>query len=197
MSASPLLDVSPDDLAVTYSISSAQLGQRPLAKRRLADLRGCFFDTVAFDAAVAAANPLVYEVSAVEPAHGDGQLHYGQGRLMPGRIGAEYYMTKGHYHTARMAAEVYIGLSGDGAMLLEDELTGESRLLPLHSRSVIYVPGKTAHRTVNLGNMPLVYFGVYPANAGHDYGAIAQQNFRMMVVAGATGPRLVERPRMP
>jgi glucose-6-phosphate isomerase len=67
-------------------------------------------------------------------------------------------------------------------MLLEDEQTSESRLEPLGAGKVVYVPGHTAHRTMNTGNEPLTYFGVYPAYAGHDYGAIAERNFRKILV---------------
>jgi glucose-6-phosphate isomerase, archaeal len=193
MNPSPLLSLRPEDLSVAYSLDSARLGARPLTERHLADLKGCFAETAAFDAALALGNPLIYAVSAVEPATGDGQLHYGLGIVQPGRIGDEYYLTKGHYHTHRAAAEVYIGLSGDGAMVLEDEATGETRLAPLTGRSVVYVPGHTAHRTVNTGTEPLVYFGIYPASAGHDYGAIARKNFSHIVVATASGPQLRRR----
>jgi len=44
------------------------------------------------------ANSLVYSVAAVEPAYGEGDLHCGLGLLMPGRIGPEYFMTRGHLH---------------------------------------------------------------------------------------------------
>lgn len=192
-STSPLLALRPEDLSVAYGLDSARLGDRPLVERRLADLRGCFADTAAFEAALAQGNPLLYSVSAVEPANGDGQLHYGLGIVQPGRIGEEYYMTKGHYHTHRAAAEVYIGLSGEGSMVLEDEATGETRLAPLTGRSVVYVPGHTAHRTVNTGTEPLVYFGIYPSNAGHDYAAIAKKNFSQLVVASPSGPQLRRR----
>ena len=193
MTPSPLLSLRPEDLSVAFSLDSARLGDRPLTERYLSDMRGCFADPAAFDAALAQANPLLYSVSAVEPANGDGQLHYGLGIVQPGRVGDEYYMTKGHYHTHRAAAEVYIGLSGDGAMLLEDEATGETRLAPLNGRCVVYVPGHTAHRTINTGTAPLVYFGIYPSNAGHDYAAIAKQNFSHIVVATPTGPQLRRR----
>lgn len=193
MSPSPLLSLRPEDISVAYALDSARLGNRPLTERRLADLRDCFADTAAFEAALAQGNPLLYAVSAVEPAHGDGQLHYGLGIVQPGRIGDEYYLTKGHYHTHRAAAEVYIGLSGEGAMILEDEATGETRLAPLTGRSVVYVPGHTAHRTINTGTEPLVYFGVYPSNAGHDYAAIAKKNFSHIVIATPGGPQLRRR----
>lgn len=193
MTSSPLLSIRPEDLSITYGLDSAKLGDRPLTERYLSDLRGCFADESVFEAALAKGNPLLYAVSAVEPADGDGQLHYGLGIVQPGRVGDEYYMTKGHYHSHRVAAEVYIGLSGEGAMLLEDEATGETRLARLNGHSVVYVPGHTAHRTVNTGTTPLVYFGIYPSNAGHDYAAIAKKNFSHIVVATADGPQLHRR----
>jgi glucose-6-phosphate isomerase len=85
---------------------------------------------------------------------------------MPGKIGDEYFLTKGHLHAWRPAAEFYFGLSGEGVMLLEDEATGESRLVPLRPHHAVYVPGHTAHRTVNTGAVPLTYLGVYPARPG-------------------------------
>jgi glucose-6-phosphate isomerase, archaeal len=180
--SSTLHTILPTDICVRFGVDSARLGERPMVERRLADLRGSFADAVAYEAALARGNPVLYQVTAVEPATGDGQLHYGLGILQPGRIGAEYFLTNGHYHTHRPAAEIYVGLAGEGAMLLEDEATGETRLVPLVANSVVYVPGHTAHRTINTGSVPLVYLGIYPSNAGHDYGAIAQKNFRHVVI---------------
>lgn len=179
---SPLLSIFPEDLAVSFDLESARLGERPAVARRLADLRGAFADAAAFDVVLAEKNPMVYEVTSVEPAEGDGQLHYGLGVLYAGKVGNEYFMTKGHYHAHRPAAEVYVGFRGEGGMLLEDEETGESRFVPLRKNTVVYVPGHTAHRTINTGSDPLVYLGIYPASAGHDYGPIAERNFRQVVV---------------
>ncbi len=193
--ASPLLAIRPEDLMVRFSPESPRLGARPVVERRLADLRGCFADEAAYDTVCAAGdNPLMYQVCAVEPAEGDGQLHYGLGILQPGRVGAEYFFTKGHYHARRCAAEIYIGLRGEGCLLLEDEATGEARLVALEPNAVVYVPGHTAHRTINTGEVPLAYLGIYPSDAGHDYGAIAARNFRHVVVEGRDGrPALMER----
>jgi glucose-6-phosphate isomerase len=165
----------------------------PVVERRLSDLRGAFADTGAYYAALALGDPLIYTVASVEPGGGPGDLHYAVATLLPGRIGAEYYLTKGHLHAWRPAAEVYIGVRGAGALLLEDEQNGESQLVPLGPHQVVYVPGSTAHRTVNTGDEPLVYIGVYPAAAGHDYGTIAERNFRRVVVAGDGGPLLLDR----
>jgi len=185
--------ILPEDLSVTYGLDSARIGSRPMVERHLADLRGCFADEGAYDAALAVGNPLLYAVTAVEPSSGDGQLHYGLGILYPGKIGQEYYLTKGHYHSYRPAAEIYVGLSGSGLMLLEDEASGESRLVTLGENSCVYVPGHTAHRTINTGAVPLVYLGIYPSNAGHDYGAIASRNFRKIVLERDATPVLADR----
>ncbi len=180
-------------LTHAYDATSAQLDDATATERRLSQLRGCFSDSEAYDEALAREDSLLYRVTAVEPAHGNGDLHYGLGVLYPGKVGSEYYLTKGHLHRTREAAEVYIGLTGEGMMLLEDEATGESRLEPIGEGKVVYVPGHTAHRTMNTGSTPLTYFGVYPANAGHDYGAIADRNFLKVLIEENGIPVLKDR----
>ena len=166
-----------------------------IIERRLSDLRGSFADREAYETTLAEADPVIYTVALVEPAQGEGALHYGLGRIVPGRIGAEYYLTKGHLHAWRPAAEIYVGLSGEGAMLLEDERSGESRLLSLLPNSVVYVPGFSAHRTINTGSTLLTYLGIYSAAAGHDYSFIAGRNFRQVLVELDGQPTLTERSR--
>ncbi|HEV2392252.1 MAG TPA: glucose-6-phosphate isomerase family protein [Verrucomicrobiae bacterium] len=162
-------------------------------ERHLSDLRGCFVDLAAYERTLALGNPVLYSVAAAELGSGPGDLNYAVGLIMPGRVGDEYFMTKGHLHAWREAAEIYIGLSGQGVMLLEDEATGESQMAPLRSNQVVYVPGKTAHRTMNTGQAPLSYLGIYPAKAGHDYDAIASRNFRCVVIEHDGRPIMVER----
>lgn len=174
-------------------VAGSIAGAAPIV-RRLADLRGCFVDSAAYDSALAIGNPVVYHVSSVETARGDGDLHYGIGCVMPGKVGAEYYLTKGHLHARRDAAEIYFGLTGSGVMLLEDESSGQSCTIPLQPKQAVYVPGHTAHRTINTGAVPLTYLGIYPANAGHDYAAIAQNNFRKIVIAENGVPVVRDRP---
>ncbi|MGA2247785.1 MAG: glucose-6-phosphate isomerase family protein [Verrucomicrobiota bacterium] len=163
------------------------------AKRHLSDLRGCFADETAYAATLAVGNPLLYTVASIEPAAGEGDLHCGVGLVRPGKIGDEYFMTKGHLHEWRSAAEFYLGLTGNGLMLLEDEDTGSSRVIPLLPNQVVYVPGHTLHRTVNVGSTPLTYLGIYPARAGHDYHTIARTNFRCVVVECKGLPTMLER----
>ncbi len=182
-----------EKLLSQYNPSTGEISGARLLKRHLGDLKGCFADAAAYERALAAGNPLLYTVAAIEPGGEDGDLHYGLGVLMPGRIGDEYFITKGHLHAWREAAEIYFGLSGEGVMLLQDEATGESRMVPLKPNGAVYVPGHTAHRTMNVGKAPLAYIGVYPAKAGHDYGSIAKTNFRCMVVERNGKPAMIER----
>ena len=154
-----LIMLSNEKLLSRFDPVTGAIDGATTTKRHLSDLRGCFADDAAFEFALATSNPLVYTVSTVEPARSVGDLHYGVGRLMPGRIGDEYFMTKGHLHARREAAEVYIGVAGKGAMLLENENTGESRLLELQPQFMVYVPGYTVHRTINVGSEPLIYLG--------------------------------------
>lgn len=176
-----------------YDPATGTIDGAPLVTRRLSDLRGCYLDTSAWDQALTRDNPVVYTVATVEPATAEGDLHYGLGRILPGRVGREYYMTKGHYHAWRPAAEFYFGLAGEGQMLLEDGDTGECHLVPLRPHHAVYVPGNTAHRTLNTGTEPLVYLGVYPARSGHDYTPVAERNFRCAVIDQNGTPTLVER----
>ncbi|MBX7123392.1 MAG: glucose-6-phosphate isomerase [Opitutaceae bacterium] len=183
----------PNRILSHYNPATGELAGAKPVERRLADLRGCFANSAAYETALAAGNPLLYRVASVEPAVGEGDLHYGVGCLMPGKIGDEYFMTKGHLHAWRPAAEFYFGLTGEGVMLLEDEAAGESRIVPLLPHHAVYVPGHTAHRTMNTGTAPLTYLGVYPARAGHDYSTIAQRNFRHVVVERGGKPVMIPR----
>jgi glucose-6-phosphate isomerase, archaeal len=159
--------------------------------RRLSDLNGYFIDQDSFTS-MAGDNPIIYTLSSVESSQGEGQLHYGFGTVMPGKVGSEYFFTRGHLHAWRPAAEIYLGLSGEGYLLLEHE-NGHYELNALSAGLIIYVPGFTAHRTINTGRNPLTYLGVYPAQAGHDYATIKSTNFRHVVIEIDGQPRLIDR----
>jgi glucose-6-phosphate isomerase len=185
--------LNPERLLSHFDPLTGTIPGAPTVKRHLSDLRGCFADTAAYEAVLAKNDPLIYTIASVTPADGEGDLHSGIGLIMPGKIGAEYFLTKGHLHAWREAAEFYIGLAGEGVMLLEDKATGESRMVELRPNGVVYVPGRTAHRTMNVGTTPLTYLGVYPAKAGHDYTAIAKNNFRCVIIERGGKPVMIER----
>jgi glucose-6-phosphate isomerase len=161
--------------------------------RYLADLRGYFVDNEQFEAALSIENSLVYKVWTLKWASGSADLVCGFGTLMPGKIGQEYFFTKGHLHERREAAEIYQGLSGTGYILMENEHTGHSSIAPLVPNSIVYVPGYTAHRTINTGTMPLNYIGINVADAGYDYGKIRERNFTNIVIEHNGQAMMIER----
>jgi len=48
---------------------------------------------------------------------------------------------------------------------------------PMQRNRMVYVPPCWAHRSINTGDESLISFCVYPGDAGHNYGDIAQQGF--------------------
>ncbi|MFN8491104.1 MAG: glucose-6-phosphate isomerase family protein [Caldilineaceae bacterium] len=162
-------------------------------ERYLGDLANAFADGKAVQAALTLDNPLIYRATQVEDRSGEGDVHYGIAIIYPGKVGNEYHLTKGHIHAWRPAAEVYICLGGEGMMLMENERTGECLAAPLQRNHTLYVPGYMAHRTINIGSEPLVYWGILSCRAGHDYGAIGERNFRQVVVEIDGKPTVMER----
>jgi glucose-6-phosphate isomerase, archaeal len=156
-------------------------------KRRASDLTAAFRDKVAISSFVEDGDPLIYEVFQYDVPKEVGQLIACTTVLQPGTVGDEYYMTKGHFHAVRGAAEVYLGLSGEGYLLLINE-NGETEAMPMGPGTLAYVPPRWAHRSVNTGDHPYVTLAVYPAQAGHDYLAVEEGGFGLRVVRGPNGP---------
>jgi len=179
--------------AIPYDLETGALAGQPVLRRHLSDLSGLVADEAALQAALREGDPVIYTVSTWQAAAGEGDLHVGLGVVFPGKVGEEFFFTKGHVHAWLPAAEIYLGLSGQGLMLLEDLHSGESRVLPLQPNAMVYVPGYVAHRTINTGGAPLVYLGIYPARAGHDYTAIAARNFRKVVLCRADQAVVLDR----
>ncbi|MCW2954363.1 MAG: glucose-6-phosphate isomerase [Conexibacter sp.] len=149
-------------------------------ERRLSHMRGMYADAEAERAALAQDDALVYEVYQYDMPEFVGELVVCTTVLHPGKVGDEFFMTKGHFHEQRDRAEVYYGLSGEGRLLLakDDEFAD----VPMGASTVAYVPPYWAHRTVNTGDEPLVFLAVYPGDAGHDYGTIETDGFPQLVV---------------
>jgi glucose-6-phosphate isomerase len=163
--------------------------------RKLSQMRGMYADGAAFDKAVAAGDPLVYEFYELGAPEKAGDLAFGTSITYPGKVGNEYYMTKGHFHTILETGEVYYTLSGEGCMLTESP-EGDVVLHPMRSGSAVYVPPRYAHRTINTGGTPLVSFFVFRGDAGHDYGSIETKGYRNLVIEGPDGkPVMVKNPK--
>jgi len=179
--------------ASRIDFSAGTIDGCPVTRRTLGQMKDAFTDTASCDAILRAGDPLLYTVSTCEWAKGAGGIHCGLGVIFPGRVGDEYHMTRGHLHLRREAPELYIGLRGNGILLMQNEDGTGSVTAELSGECLVYVPGHAAHRTVNTGGDPLVYLGIYAADAGHDYAPVRKSNFTDVVVRRGNGPAVVPR----
>jgi len=163
--------------------------------RKLSTMRGQYMDTAAYETTLAEKDTVLYEVYEIKRPEIDGELLHGLSIVHPGKVGDEYFMTKGHFHTLLETAEIYYCLRGEGYMVMETP-EGDWIVETLCPRRVLYVPPRWAHRSVNTNVAEdLVTFFVYPGNAGHDYGSIEKQGFRKLIIEQDGKPAIIDNPR--
>jgi len=121
----------------------------------------------------------------------EGVVLWGNTTLMPGRVGDEFFMTRGHRHLKTTHGELCITVSGKGALVFMDQ-SRKTWIEEMGPGSTHWIDGKLAHRTVNTGDEPLIFFCAWPADCGHDYAEISEQGFgaRLLDVGGI--PRLCQ-----
>lgn len=165
-------------------------------EKRLSDLAGVYGDEGAFRALLAAnGDPVVYAVEDLRPSANAGDVIFGVTRMAPGKVGNEFFVTRGHIHAVANRPEIYYGESGAGLMLLESP-EGEVQILEVAPRAVCYVPPYWIHRSVNVGADDLVMTFAYPADSGQDYDIIARSGGmrRRIVDDGRGGWKAVDNP---
>lgn len=157
-------------------------------EKRLSELAGLYMDASDHAAAVCRlGDPVVYAVDDFRPSAKAGDMIFGVTRMLPGKIGDEFYLTRGHIHAKADRPEIYHGQAGRGLMLMESP-EGETRVIEIVPNAVCYVPPFWIHRSINVGTDDLVMAFSYPADAGQDYGIIARSNgMRKRVVDDAKG----------
>jgi glucose-6-phosphate isomerase, archaeal len=179
----------PEPGALSIGTDGSMQGRTGSYDKRLRDMRNVYRDSAAFEAAVAQHGEdfLIYRVEEHRNVDGSGALIIGTSTLLPGRYGDEFAVTRGHLHTKADRAELYHCLSGHGVMLLET-LDGRSRAVPLTAGEALHVPGYWVHRSVNVGDDPFVTLFCYAADAGQNYGLIADAGgMAQLVVADGNG----------
>lgn len=164
-------------------------------QRKLSNMKGQYLDQQAYAAKLADKDEILYQVYEIKRPEIEGEILHGISIVHPGKVGDEYYMTKGHFHTVLETAEIYYTLKGKGYMVMETP-EGAFAVEELQEGRVLYVPPRWAHRSVNVSDdEDLVMFFAYPGNAGHDYGTIETQGFRKLVLDRGMGPVIVDNPR--
>ncbi len=163
--------------------------------RQLSSMKNQFLDLAAYEAMLVKEDRLLYEVYEIRLPEEAGVLLQGISIVHPGKVGDEYFMTKGHFHAVIETAEVYYCLRGTGYMVMETP-EGKWAVEALSPHQILYVPPRWAHRSVNASMQEdLVTFFVYPGDAGHDYGSIEKQGFRKLVVERGGLPAIIDNPR--
>lgn len=179
------------DFSLTTGLSQTR---KPL-QRFLTNMKGLFADEAALSAAIAQENKIVYEFFDMDVPDSEKEIAYGTSITYPGRVGDEYFMTKGHFHTVLDTAEVYYCLRGHGYMLMENP-EGDWEAQELKPGKALYVPVRYAHRSINVSaTEPLITFFAFPGNAGHDYGTIETQGFRKLLVERDGQPTFIDNPK--
>jgi glucose-6-phosphate isomerase len=161
---------------------------------RLSELKDYFSDPAAANKILSSGrDPVVYEYYEYVVDESAGHLSLGLTIIYPGKVGKEYFMTRGHFHL-KPAAEFYYGIRGRGMLLIQSE-DGRAEYVELRPGVIGYVPPGWGHRTINTGRGKFVFFFAYPSDAGHDYGIVKEKGFAKIVIEEKGKPKVVDNPK--
>lgn len=160
------------------------------ATKYLKDLTYIFDDKEAFNRM--SGNKAIYKVQYLMPVaeNTEGGLFYGNTIIEAGKVGDEYFMTKGHFHNNSDRGEFYWGIQGQGILLLMDKqrkIWGEE----MSPGSLHYIGGHIAHRVINTGDTQLNFGACWPSDAGHNYDVIIKNGFSARVKEMDGKPTLI------
>jgi glucose-6-phosphate isomerase len=159
---------------LTIHGDGALTGHTSSYEKHLSDMTGVYADDEALAQLVQTlgGDTVVYTVESQQYEASSGALIVGTSRLLPGKVGSEFAVTRGHLHAIADRAELYYCLSGRGVMLLET-VDGRSQSVELVPGQATNVPGGWIHRSINVSDEPFVTLFCYAADAGQDYRIIA------------------------
>jgi len=162
--------------------------------RKLSSMKNQYLDETSYDEMIKREDTVIYEVYEKLVPEIEGELIQGLSIVHAGKVGKEYFMTKGHFHLVLETAELYFCLKGYGYMMMETP-EGDSMAEELLPYTALYIPGGWAHRSINAGTEDLVMLFVYPANAGHDYATIETKGFRKLIIEDNGSPKIIDNPK--
>ena len=181
-------------LLINFSLKYGLSPDRESIKRQLSKMNGMYSDQKAYEHLIKD-DPLIYEFYDCGILEKESSIAFGTSIIYPGKVGNEYFMTKGHYHNIMDTAEVYYCLSGCGYMMMET-MRGNWETQKMIPGTAVYVPGNFAHRSINTSDSePLVTFFAFRGDAGHDYGTIESKGFRKLIVEKAGQPEIIDNPK--
>jgi glucose-6-phosphate isomerase len=162
--------------------------------KKLSSMKNQYLDESAYEKMIKKEDTILYEVYEKLVPEKEGELIQGLTIVHPGKVGKEYFMTKGHFHSILETAELYFCFSGHSYMLMETS-EGDCQAEELLANTAVYVPGGWAHRSVNVGSTDLVMLFIYPAHAGHDYATIETRGFRKLIIEDKGSPKIIDNPK--
>jgi glucose-6-phosphate isomerase len=178
-----------------FDLMTGKCAQKETLNRKLSYMKTMFTNTEAVDSILESGqDPLIYEFYDVGVPDKASDLAFGCSICYPGKVGDEFYMTKGHYHEVFDTAETYFCLRGHGLMMMETP-EGDWSVQELLPGRMTYVPGGWAHRSINIGSEPFITFYNFRGDAGHDYATIESLGFRKLVVQDGDGWKVIDNPK--
>lgn len=183
-------------LTIKVDLATGLIKGFPTLERNLSYMKGLFYDDAALDAMLKEKGDIrIYDFFDLKRPEKDTELAVGTSIVYPGKVGDEYFMTKGHFHEVLDTTEVYYCFSGHGYMLMESP-EGEWEVGEFLPGQAVYVPGRYAHRSINVSpDKPLMTFFAFRGDAGHDYGTIERKGFRKLMVEKNGKPVIVDNPK--
>ncbi len=148
--------------------------------KHLSELRSIYHDGAEFDARLARQGDAV-AYTVIEYREPGADIFFGTTTMSPGRIGDEYFMTRGHFHERPDRGEIYYTQSGEGVLLMQSR-QGEMRSVEMKPGVCAFIPPDWAHRSINTGEQPLIFVWCCNQDAGHDYDVIVTRGMRQIVV---------------
>jgi glucose-6-phosphate isomerase len=179
---------------INFSLKDGLSPDRESIKRQLSNMNGMYSDQKAYEQLIKE-DPLIYEFYDCGILEKESSIAFGTSITYPGKVGNEYFMTKGHFHNIMDTAEVYYCLSGCGYMMMET-MRANWETQKMTTGTAVYVPGNYAHRSINTSDLePLVTFFAFRGDAGHDYGKIESKGFRKLIVEKDGQPEIIDNPK--
>ena len=176
-------------------VSPVSACEHRTVSRTLQDLADVFCDPEAVRSQLSQGNPVIYEFHEYVASRRREDLVTATCTLLPGKVGREFHMTRGHFHDPADFAEVYYVQSGKGLLLMQSR-EGHFLSVDMRPGTILYVPPVYFHRTANVGPEPLVFFGVFCGETDHDYGKVPVAEWFAKIVVDIDGaPRVIDNPR--
>jgi glucose-6-phosphate isomerase len=182
-------------LDIDFSIDPLDFNPKgEIITRTLSSMKDAFVDQAAANSILASGqDPLIVKVFMAEIPNDKGFLMVNINAVFQGKVGNEYFMTKGHIHDdPEHAPEVYITLQGNGKLVLQNK-DGDFHVSEMQPHKINYIPAPWAHRCVNVGNVPLIYIGVFPSDTERDY-SFDSHTFKKIVVDQAGKVAFADNP---